>query len=108
MAKIDITKTELVWPGKYSDDGMRKEVPQVTRRFRFLLGDPFRRRCLRNLDPNDSLPQLCKEALDTPRREPARGTDSVREGRRSRRALCPLWSEQPGLCLTLQASTSRS
>jgi len=25
MAKIDITKTELVWPGKYNEDGTRKE-----------------------------------------------------------------------------------
>lgn len=29
MAKIDITKTELVWPGKYDEDGTRKEVPRV-------------------------------------------------------------------------------
>jgi adenine-specific DNA-methyltransferase len=29
MAKIDITRTELVWPGKYNDDGSRKEVPRV-------------------------------------------------------------------------------
>jgi hypothetical protein len=29
MAKIDITKTELVWPGKYNDDGTRREVPRV-------------------------------------------------------------------------------
>ena len=29
MAKIDITKTELVWPGKYSEDGTLKEVPRV-------------------------------------------------------------------------------
>ena len=29
MAKIDITKTELVWPGKYNEDGTRKEVPRV-------------------------------------------------------------------------------
>ena len=28
MAKIDITKTELVWRGKYNEDGTRKEVPQ--------------------------------------------------------------------------------
>jgi hypothetical protein len=27
MAKIEITKTELVWPGKYNEDGTRKEVP---------------------------------------------------------------------------------
>jgi hypothetical protein len=31
MAKIDITKTELVWPGKYNEDGTRKEVPKVSR-----------------------------------------------------------------------------
>src|SRR5712691_7264954 len=29
MAKIEITKTELVWPGKYNEDGTRKEVPRV-------------------------------------------------------------------------------
>ena len=29
MANIDITRTELVWPGKYNDDGTRKEVPRV-------------------------------------------------------------------------------
>ena len=29
MAKIDITKTELVWPGKYNEDGTRKEVPRI-------------------------------------------------------------------------------
>lgn len=29
MAKIDITKTELVWPDKYNDDGTFKEVPWV-------------------------------------------------------------------------------
>ena len=29
MAKIDVTKTELVWPGKYDEDGTRKEVPRV-------------------------------------------------------------------------------
>ncbi|MGO8671323.1 MAG: hypothetical protein ACLQVD_08185 [Capsulimonadaceae bacterium] len=30
MAKIEITKTELVWPGKYNEDGTRKEVPRVS------------------------------------------------------------------------------
>lgn len=30
MAKIDITETELVWPGKYNEDGTRKEIPQVS------------------------------------------------------------------------------
>ena len=29
MAKIEITRTELVWPGKYNDDGQRREVPRV-------------------------------------------------------------------------------
>jgi len=26
MAKIEITKTELVWPGKYNEDGTHGEV----------------------------------------------------------------------------------
>jgi hypothetical protein len=30
MAKIEVTKTELVWPGKYNEDGTRKEVPRVS------------------------------------------------------------------------------
>ena len=29
MPKIDITKTELVWPGKYNEDGTLNEVPRV-------------------------------------------------------------------------------
>src|SRR5690349_4178868 len=29
MAKIEITTTELVWPGKYNEDGTRKEVPKA-------------------------------------------------------------------------------
>ena len=29
MAKIEITRTELVWPGKYNEDGSRREVPRV-------------------------------------------------------------------------------
>ena len=29
MAKIDVNKVELVWPGKYNDDGTLKEVPRV-------------------------------------------------------------------------------
>jgi adenine-specific DNA-methyltransferase len=29
MVKINITKTELVWPGKYNEDGTRKEVSRV-------------------------------------------------------------------------------
>lgn len=27
--EIEITRTELVWPGKYNDDGSRREVPRV-------------------------------------------------------------------------------
>ena len=30
LAKIEITRTEWVWPGKYNDDGTRKEVPKVS------------------------------------------------------------------------------
>ena len=29
MAKIDITKTEMVWPGKYNEDGTLREIPRV-------------------------------------------------------------------------------
>ena len=36
MPKIDITKTELVWPGKYNDDGTLKEVPQVNLPFQVI------------------------------------------------------------------------
>jgi adenine-specific DNA-methyltransferase len=36
MAKIDITRTELVWPGKYNDDGMRKDVPRVSLPFQVI------------------------------------------------------------------------
>ena len=36
MAKIDITKTELVWPGKYNEDGTRKEVPRVNLPFQVI------------------------------------------------------------------------
>src|SRR5947207_4370118 len=36
MAKIEITKTELVWPGKYNDDGTRKEVPRVSLPFQVI------------------------------------------------------------------------
>ena len=30
MTKIDITRTELVWPGKYNEDGTLKEAPWVS------------------------------------------------------------------------------
>ena len=36
MAKIDITRTELVWPGKYNEDGTLKEVPRVTLPFQVI------------------------------------------------------------------------
>jgi adenine-specific DNA-methyltransferase len=36
MAKIDITKTELVWPGKYNEDGTLKEVPCVSLPFQVI------------------------------------------------------------------------
>src|SRR5437667_2065060 len=36
MAKIDITKTELVWPGKYNEDGALKEVPRVSLPFQVI------------------------------------------------------------------------
>ena len=29
MAKMDVTKTELVWPGKYDEDGTLEETPRV-------------------------------------------------------------------------------
>jgi DNA modification methylase len=36
MAKIDIRKTELVWPGKYNEDGTLKEVPRVSLPFQVI------------------------------------------------------------------------
>jgi len=36
MTKIDITKTELVWPGKYNEDGTLKEVPRVSLPFQVI------------------------------------------------------------------------
>ena len=36
MAKIDITKTELVWPGKYNEDGTLSEVPRVNLPFQVI------------------------------------------------------------------------
>src|SRR5688572_13091299 len=36
MAKIEVTKTELVWPGKYNDDGTRKAVPRVSLPFQVI------------------------------------------------------------------------
>jgi DNA modification methylase len=36
MAKIEITKTELVWPGKYNEDGTLKEVSKVNLPFQVI------------------------------------------------------------------------
>ena len=36
MVKIDITRTELVWPGKYNQDGTLKEVPRVSLPFQVI------------------------------------------------------------------------
>ena len=36
MAKIDITRTELIWPGKYNEDGTLKEVPRVSLPFQVI------------------------------------------------------------------------
>ena len=36
MARIDITKTELVWPGKYNADGTLKEAPRVNLPFQVI------------------------------------------------------------------------
>ena len=36
MAKIDLTKTELVWPGKYNENGTRTEAPRVSLPFQVL------------------------------------------------------------------------
>ena len=36
MAKIDTTRTELVWPGKYNEDGTLREVPRVSLPFQVI------------------------------------------------------------------------
>ena len=36
MPKIDITKTELVWPGKYNEDGTLTEAPRVSLPFQVI------------------------------------------------------------------------
>ena len=36
MAKIDVTRTELVWPGKYNEDGTLKEAPRVSLPFQII------------------------------------------------------------------------
>ena len=36
MAKVNVSRTELVWPGKYNDDGTLKEVPRVSLPFQII------------------------------------------------------------------------
>ncbi len=36
MAKIDVTRTELVWPGKYDEDGTLRETPRVNLPFQVI------------------------------------------------------------------------
>lgn len=36
MATIEITRTELVWPGKYNEDGSRKDFPRVSLPFQVI------------------------------------------------------------------------
>jgi adenine-specific DNA-methyltransferase len=36
MAKIEVSKTELVWPGKYNEDGALNEVPRVNLPFQVI------------------------------------------------------------------------
>ena len=36
MAKLDVTKTELVWPGKDNEDGTLKEVPRLSLPFQVI------------------------------------------------------------------------
>ncbi len=36
MAKIDVTKTELLWPGKYNEDGSEREVERVSLPFQII------------------------------------------------------------------------
>ena len=36
MEKIEVIKTELIWPGKYNEDGSLKEVPRVNLPFQVI------------------------------------------------------------------------
>ena len=36
MAKIEITKTELAWPGKYNEDGSRQAVERLNLSFQVI------------------------------------------------------------------------
>jgi len=36
MSKIEITRTELIWPGKYNENGTLKEAPRVNLPFQVI------------------------------------------------------------------------
>ena len=36
VTTIEVTKTELVWPGKYNEDGTLREVPRVSLPFQVI------------------------------------------------------------------------
>jgi hypothetical protein len=36
LGTIRVTKVELVWPGKYNEDGTRKEIPRVSLPFQVI------------------------------------------------------------------------
>jgi hypothetical protein len=36
LGRTRVTKVELVWPGKYNEDGTRKEVPRVSLPFQVI------------------------------------------------------------------------
>jgi hypothetical protein len=36
MAKIEVNRVELVWPGKYNEDGALMEVPRVNLPFQVI------------------------------------------------------------------------
>ena len=36
MGKVEVSRTELVWPGKYNEDGTLKEVPRVALPFQII------------------------------------------------------------------------
>ena len=36
MEKVEVTRTELIWPGKYNEDGCLKEVPRVNLPFQVI------------------------------------------------------------------------
>ncbi|MEK9138681.1 MAG: site-specific DNA-methyltransferase, partial [Bacteroidota bacterium] len=54
MAKIDITKTELVWPGKYNEDGTLREVPRVNLPFQ-VIETVNESRATREAEKNDGI-----------------------------------------------------